>query len=325
MDLNLVLNELSVQSPAANIPTAQQRMSQFVLTLQAARKQKLKVLRTSSDMHLILLAPAYPLSRWLNDRRVDPEQRRFVLALATKQPFLVDIPEKHSDMQGIECRYNGVSATGFGVALLLEALRISILSAPCWDASHIALELTQLDSDGEIVHEQVTIVHASHPAHVQSHSEWVQTRLRQIAELEKRGVRSGIDLWQSREKIFPSLVFCECVREQVEVLLSGDARLPSIIRQLKELDTYAEAWQSEQGRFDTRCLPGTPAPESEATLHRYSVERTFMCPDGIARLFEWHLKLKGINWRIYFFPDEEQRVIIIGYIGSHLPTVKYRT
>lgn len=62
----------------------------------------------------------------------------------------------------------------------------------------------------------------------------------------------------------------------------------------------------------------------QSKLDKYLKERTFYCPDGKERLFERHVKLRFCNWRIHFF-TEQPGIVIIGYIGRHLPTVKYRT
>jgi len=65
------------------------------------------------------------------------------------------------------------------------------------------------------------------------------------------------------------------------------------------------------------------SPESSMTLEMYGRERTFRCPDGQKRLFSWHLRLTPHAWRIHFYPDEQTKTLIIGYIGHHLPTVRY--
>ena len=68
--------------------------------------------------------------------------------------------------------------------------------------------------------------------------------------------------------------------------------------------------------------------ESEPTLNKYRKERTFLCPDGKERLFEQHAKIRQHNWRIYFFSEVSgigMRKVIIGYVGTHLPSVNYPT
>jgi hypothetical protein len=59
--------------------------------------------------------------------------------------------------------------------------------------------------------------------------------------------------------------------------------------------------------------------ESEATLNQYRHTRTFICPDGVPQVFKWHVRLTPGAWRIHFFPLDDKRQLIIGYIGRHLP------
>ena len=56
--------------------------------------------------------------------------------------------------------------------------------------------------------------------------------------------------------------------------------------------------------------------------------RDFLCPDHQRRRFSNHLKLFSSNWRIYYLETRSGEVggrAFIGYIGVHMPTVKYPT
>jgi hypothetical protein len=94
MDLEMVLNELSLQPLAKDVYDARQRMIVLVQTLVVATSSGVKrVLRTHSDIRAEELAPGYPIIKWLNDSNVDRDLRRFFLLVETKYPFLVDIAE----------------------------------------------------------------------------------------------------------------------------------------------------------------------------------------------------------------------------------------
>ena len=81
----------------------------------------------------------------------------------------------------------------------------------------------------------------------------------------------------------------------------------------RDLQNYCEHWDSEH--FDIHRLPNASG-ESQTTLDMYSAERTFLCPDGEYRLFEFHLKRWGT--RIHFFDFPASKRILIGYVGDHL-------
>ena len=63
MDLEMVLNELSLLTPAPDIPAARARMSELIATIRQATALRVKkVIRTQSNLQSIMLAPDYPSS-----------------------------------------------------------------------------------------------------------------------------------------------------------------------------------------------------------------------------------------------------------------------
>jgi hypothetical protein len=111
------------------------------------------------------------------------------------------------------------------------------------------------------------------------------------------------------------LDFCTCVEAQLVNLGSADRRFKAALRGLHDLQNYCAGWVT--GYFDIKALVRASG-ESQTTLQMYSGERTFLCPDGVSRVFQWHLKRDDAT-RIHFFDFPERRRILIGYIGPHLP------
>ncbi|MBA3945172.1 MAG: hypothetical protein H0X37_11490 [Herpetosiphonaceae bacterium] len=308
MTLEMVMNELSLRTPAADVRTAQQRMMDLVATLREARKQRITVLRTHEAFQQTLLAPNYLLVQWRNDPSVDRDTRTFFRTISSKSPYLADLPDVEEAMRAYECIYDGELAQGLSIASQLSAIALSVLSNQCWDCSRINLEASQLDDSGEIVTSQIEVIHAARAPHILEHLPWIEQH-RQV------DVRDGMDLWGQREELFPNLAFCEDVRRQLQQLRMGNPMLELVLKHIAELQHYAESWQS--GSFDYTKIPGKVSPESESTLNQFSKERTFRCPDGQERVFSWHLKINWQAWRIHFIPEPGK--IIIGYVGPHLP------
>ncbi len=76
MDLEMVLNELSLRPLASDVQVARQRMSNLVSTIAAATKLGVgRVLRTHRDFNSEEIAPGYPVAKWRNDHEVDREAR----------------------------------------------------------------------------------------------------------------------------------------------------------------------------------------------------------------------------------------------------------
>jgi len=321
MSLEMVLNELSLQELAGTVQVARQRMQDLIGVLQAASTHGMKVLRTHDDLNYMYLAHEYPVVRWRNDEEVDREARRFFRRLQTSFPLLTDIDgnkllDKHIRSQFF---HHEQEAQGLGVAFLLNALAISLRSHACWGKSHLELTLVELDDDSDLSDETpITVVHASSREHVHSHVEWIKERIRRETQLS---IYDGVELWQRREELFPDLQFCPTVEGQLLGVLHGHVLLQSLMKRLHDLESYCINWQG--GPFALQEMGCKTTTESAATLEQYSQEHTFCCPDGLERLFSWHVRLTPVAWRIYFFPDEHRRQLIIGYIGPHLPTVRY--
>lgn len=311
MDLEMVLNELSVLTPAEDILTAQQRMSDFITTVRTATTHGVKrVLRTKEDFQSMILAPDYPIVRWRNDSSVDRESRRFLTALATKSPFLTDIsnPEIENLVDLSEFKHQGVQAYGLGIAYWRNALSVSLISEPCWDSKHLKIEFRQIDEDGEVIDEIIEIVHASRGNHVQEHLIWIKQRIR-------TGVSDGIELWDRRLELFPHLEFCEHISKQIECLSTGNPMLRQVMKRLCELEDYCNSWTVGAFNFDHLSKV---SPESDSRLKQFKNELTFECPDGQMRIFSLHARMTPGAWRLHFCVDLGPGKIVIGYIGSKI-------
>ena len=314
MDFEMVLNELSIQTPAADIQTARQWMSDFIITVRTATAQGVnKVIRTQSDFQNTILAPNYPIQRWRNDNDVDRDTRLFWKTLTTKAPFLEDIASDFEDQVGLsEFKHQGEPANGLGHALVLDALAVSISSEERWDCSRLELEVERLDENENVIDERMEIIHASHSDHVREHTDWIKIRIR-------TGVNDGLDLWSRKEELLPSLEFCEAIAKQLQGIRAGDIKLQPVVKALFELENYCKNWKT--GSFSLADYPIEASRESQPTLNKYGKQRTFRCLDGRERLFDWHVKLRLCNWRIHFLPDVGPGKISIGYVGRHLPTI----
>ncbi len=319
LDLDMVLNELSLRTPAADEEIARELMSQLISTLSIAVRLGIKTLRTQSNIYSFLLATNYPLARWLNDSRVDQEERDFLLTLQTQTPLLSEIVESEIQQRVdiSEFKYQEEVTTELGIAYLLDALAVSLNSNPKWNYSSLELEVTRLNEDDELIEEKIKVVHGSDPNHIREHADWIENRLR-------TGVIDGLELWKRKEQLLPHLEFCDNVRKQLENIRKGQLELQPVLKALFELDKCSQNWIT--GGFTVENSTLEESGESETTVQnpKYRQARIFLCPDREERLFARHVKLRFCNWRIHFCPKEPGKVII-GYIGEHLPTSKFRT
>jgi hypothetical protein len=181
MALDIVLNELSLETSASDQLVARQWMANLVQTVRAinAQTKSQSILRSQYDFYSTLLASDYSLRQWLNDNKVDREERRFIKSLATKSPFSEDILESaevysvENNIASCEFRYQGKLAIGLGIAYLLDTISVSVNSAAFWDCSYLDLDIISIDEDDK----KITIVHASRKEHLLDHIDWFKNRI----------------------------------------------------------------------------------------------------------------------------------------------------
>jgi len=151
MELGMIFNELSIESPAPDKKTACQWMTSLLDTIRVAVRRGVKrELRTDIELNSAFLAENYPLARWRNDKQVDMEQRRYFRTLVTRYPPIDDLPEIKEKTYFIDFKYYSKKAKGLGIAYLLDGLAISFQSASQWNINQLPLSSDTLDESGEI-------------------------------------------------------------------------------------------------------------------------------------------------------------------------------
>lgn len=311
----LVANELSFV-PAPDRYVARERMARFLGTLVAAfaagaeRRLRAAVLLDGFE-----LAPGYRLPQWRNDSDVDRESRTRMKSLQVNSPPIrTEDGEVVAERQArSEYRFQGKLAEGLGAAALLRGLGVSLAAAPEWEATDVGLEECFLgDEDLEVA--PIDVPHASAPSHVHAHREWLQ--------LDELPVDGPGDLWRRREVLFPHLTFCAQVEKQLGCIDRGAPMFDQVLDRLRRLQRYFAGWD---GTFRPELIGVKATPESATTLEQFGAERTILCPDGLMRLFEWHVRMTPGAWRLYFHPHPESLRAFIGYIGPKPAATRYRT
>jgi len=311
--MELILNDLSCITAADRL-TARDWIHTFLRTVRAAFATGIsRSLRAKEDFQNWPLAPDYPFQKWLNDGEVDRETRLYFLSLTTKSPFWVDLPQLEDQVLACEFYFEKREAIGLGVAFLMDGLAISFCSEFTWRNNLLNIEVRALNEAQQIEEAFEQVVHVSQPDHVRFHQPWIQQQISQAVE-------TAHDLWQNRATLFPHLDIC--ARVEAQILALHPVLFKSVKNRLFELENYCRNWAD--GRFQPDLLPSKTTPESQITLVQYAFERTFLCPDGLERLFSWHQRMTPGANRLYFYPVPETRRMFIGHIGEHIATALYR-
>ena len=293
-------------------------MSAFVQTLKESTRIGLSnSIRALEEFSYQELAPGYSLPHWRNDVRVNRDERQLFRQYTTRSPLLDGALERIVERwPGCEAHFEGALAKGLLAAFLLDSLAASLPSDPVWQVARLRVRILELDGNGEIGSTDQTILHAASPQHVREHAPLFEARRRQLAD-------SGRNIVEQRESLLPRFRFCGNVEQALRDMGPNDPGLGWVRRSLFELNDRCAAWT--EGEFQHDMLRGSPSRESETVGNNDELRRlrVFSSPDGQERYFEWHLKYHAQNLRLHYFPKNDERVVLIGYIGPHLRTARY--
>lgn len=317
--MQLVLNELSSQFPAADQYQAREVMKSFLKAYQAAKTAVgSDRLILDKDYNHISLAEGYRVEQWRNDRAVDTEIKRAFRSLIQRSDTYDSFPVEAEDASEFEDSLCGRFSRGCLLAYLLSGCCLSFLCSPQWDIPFIQGIYRSINEEtGQIDSREVSVPNIASEAAADAFS---LTFGAQIRQEQRFSFALGSDILE-RAGEFPNLVFCKNAANQLQEERSRDT-VKQIVRRLMELQAYFE---TADGAFDAQRLNHCTG-ESQATLNQYNLEHTFLLPGGERILFSWHLRFTGeYAGRIFFHPDMSSKKCYIGHIGPKLPTVRYRT
>jgi hypothetical protein len=317
MEIEMVFNELSADNLNNDKFQARDLMYELVMTLQASTKAGVsRIFRTRDDMNSIELAPEYSIAKWRNDPDVERELKSFLRSLNNRSPYCDNtIAAIKAQFDLADASFNGQKSEGLRFAAITQSIAISLASSPEWDKSILLLDLEEIEPDGEIIPSIIEIKHASSTRHIEEITPWIKEQI-------SSDIEDGSQLWLERSKLFDRIEFCDCVEKQLTDILAGDPKLIHIVNIFSTLNQKCQSWNA--GSLSLEGLDESGESESTMNNSNFRKKRTFRCPDGQERVFERHIKLKVFNWRIHFLAESPGRVII-GYVGTHLPTTKYPT
>ena len=180
---------------------------------------------------------------------------------------------------------------------------VSLTRQGYWNSDHLAFHSGGRDF---IIDHVATVQHAAN----------VIERIRAF----NRKSLTARSFWDIRAKAFPNLAFGTGV--EADLRKFSAKMLGLLFTRLADLDDRVQRWKLT-GTFPDDAMPPITR-ESESTIEQFGGARRFKDEAGAIRVFEEHVWVDSLH-RIHLIKENDARVIRIGYVGRHLPTVKYRT
>lgn len=122
--------------------------------------------------------------------------------------------------------------------------------------------------------------------------------------------------WNVRGTLFPNLVFCDEVWDQIQHLSLTDARFNLIKEKLKRLNAFTSSWVD--GGFDYKSCGLNCSPDTPTRIEATKELRTFTCTGIGNKVFSLHAKwyFGSEPFRLYFHPEASNHKVYVGYIGD---------
>ena len=309
--MELLFNELSILSPAPDQATARARFLSLQETIQAAVLRGFpSILRIHEGFWAAQIFAGYSLASWLADPTIERERKQRLKSAVGKAPFLetLHVAAEEARSALVEALWDGQRGLGLGLAVMRDTPIVSLSAPPfCSDPLSVIVRYLSHADDTE---SNETVCNFHCPAAVEQRRAWIASR-------QQQELPNGNAVIRLRAELLDQLDFADNTISQLEGLTGNERTFPFVLRHLFALNERARAWDGT-----TPFSEGYPFPcseESQTTLAMYSEARTFVCPDGVRRVFSWHSKINFEKWRIHFIDEPATRRVLIGYIGKHLP------
>ena len=328
MSNGIVLNHYSL--PFNTKDEASEGLLIFFKVLKDCKKYGLKILLVDEDQDKSLMGlelfQGYFVRDWFNSSRNKPELldwRRFLKNVETKQPLFEQVDISIID-EAIEV---GLTGSRNPKPILLasyyfETFLASFAASEFWMKPHISVWVYKL---GDPIEETTCkIPNPYNDDSLEIHGEELKKRHEDLTS-------SAMEIWENRRELFPHLIF---LSRQIGTALQNWSACPDILnmamQSLKIIEEFCEKWQASEYHeyrhdFLTELgLESKVSGESPSVRknRKFRTERTYYLDDGRKVVFEYHVKLPN-GYRLYYFPDTDQRIIHVAYLGPHKSTKKH--
>jgi hypothetical protein len=259
------------------------------------------------------------LAKWLNDPEVDRDAKTFFKNRGAMGFYVEDTLASANEASKLtEVRFGGRPGNGLCAAWLLNGISLSLRSHAVWNTTFLGVTIREITDSDAVEETEKQVPHVCRADHFGDHAGW-------LSETQRSMIRSGADLLARANTLFPSIEICGRALRQIEDLTGGEQYFEWVLSCLVAGNRLVSEWSG--GEFPHDQLPGDATGESASVWDRkeFINQRYFNTLAEESKLFEYHMKNKSHNIRIHYLPDAARRVLMIGYVGKHLPTKQHPT
>lgn len=314
-----VFNELSARKRADSWSEGRRRLDSMLRGIAGVMSgDPAELVSIGDQLWACELAVGYTVADWVGT--AEPELRGLLLEIAEKTDFPVEAGSALRDRfhlsefhlsAGVQSE-RSPEARGLGAAYLLDGIGASLPSEPRWTQTRLALRHLWLDDEGSDREDAVEVLNLAEATRVTEVSDALLRRSQHAL------VSDPPDLAARKNECFPHLRFGSAVDSQIKSLPA--AHLRRVVLKLMVLDHACRKWRQDAAMRSPQLTDCRL--ESEPTMQQYGHLRIFPDHEGCNRTYEPHVSV-GQQYRIHLRVVHRPRVIEIGYVGRHLPTVKY--
>lgn len=313
----LTLNELSINRlNLQDCSEARDIITQFVLFIKTLSEHNIiDELIFPNDLFSIRLVDGYGLNEWLTDKNVEFKSKQYFRRILDKYKRYIDKSELEGEF-AVNIDDSVVNAIGCAFALERQNTVVSLPTHTLWRNKIISGEYTFINDDDELTIRECSVdnLHTLVPI-----VDVIKSYRKEMYE----GISSGQDLWEKRLRLYPNLIFCDDVKDN----LYEDSEKYHVMNVMTKLNRLQEYFSTYNGKYDPKELGMNARTESDTVKNDPALKnlRLFRKPDGSEDYFFDHIGFSGkySGGRIHFLPDNNNRRCYIGYIGRHLETKRY--
>ena len=323
--MDVTFNDISVDISFSNAISKDEGRHKFLLFLQMIHELSSQGIFDyfffPNNFLMFYIASKYTVMDWLHDTTVPYEKKQFLRSFYGRT--------KKINIKNIEGEFNynvcNLKLKGLGCAYSWENTDSHIVisintSSNHWQNPEINGTYCYFNENCILDEKSIKLRNLSNNYNIKDlkkESKEIQNKLL------LKCISSGQDLWEQREKLFPNLIFCSSVKNQL-YLYADKSHVEKVIEKLNVFQNY---FAEEHLFYNHKDLGLDARSESDSVKKNddHVKKRTFKLPSGEKKTFLNHISFNGFmgGGRIYFLPDIENRKCYIGYIGKHLKTKKY--